>query len=242
MDDENDLDNLSLSPTTITIDDDKCQVRCPKHMETECNKIYTITTQRIGEKSGTGEIYIALDENKTKYIAKKVKPSQILINSVKTQVEASKYKISPQIVQYLECHKNSFLIMEYAGSTTVNRVILETADIGEILNLINMTIECLDKFHKLGFSHGDPNLNNFILSVDNGVKLIDFELSEKLTPNKYWTDFMMLRDLVSNTLRDHPFKTTITSYIGDIIQTRRLKGSNYVKEIIRNSRKLSPVF
>lgn len=156
---------------------------------------YTFIRQ-LGREGKDGRTFLALDSNKKQVavkIFKKTKSSSSIEREAKLQIIASKYGISPKVIEYDGDAK--YIAMELLDINLYDTFCeqdgqLTTEQQREIVRLFK-------KLDKCKIFHGDPNPLNF-MKKDNKWYIIDFGMARKIdekicfryseTPNmKYMT-------------------------------------------------------
>lgn len=113
-----------------------------------------------------GEIYIFF-LNKKKYVIKHYK-SPLLKNEIDYLKKLSDYKLIPEIF-YID---NNYIISDYIEGKSLWEI-YNSQSRKYLLDIINKVIKILDKWHKLGFNHGDINSRNIMVSENEKIYLID---------------------------------------------------------------------
>jgi len=128
---------------------------------------------------------------------------------------AGKHAIGPKVHDWWICQNKeieSGMIVADRWDADLNSIFesgtVQTQD--QLNSLIQQLQTLLDKWHKLGYSHGDINANNFLYRRSRNkidVCLIDFQLSVPLTKEGYEKDERMFQQNVVDQLQfrfDHP--------------------------------------
>lgn len=125
---------------------------------------------RMGESSVFGQVYLSCCKQKCDSVMK-IQP----IKSQKGEDETTRESeiqylmaekgIGPKIFYSNICNGNSVIIME-ALEKTAWEYMKETQDPIENEKVIVQILEILTKMHLLGYVHGDPHLDNFMITFD----------------------------------------------------------------------------
>ena len=97
----------------------------------------------------------------------------------------------PTVCQLLDL-TDDYAVLEWFESTSLRRRLADSESINEVLrdNLLMQILDCYCFMHKKTVLHGDVHARNILLSENNQIKIIDFDLAHLL---KNTTDFPPVR-------------------------------------------------
>lgn len=86
-----------------------------------------------------------------------------------------------RIHEYFESTNNYYIITELCSGKSLNKLILESGTLSEkdSAKIFKQILISLNYIHSMGVSHRDVKPDNFMVSKDLKVKLIDFGLSSQ---------------------------------------------------------------
>jgi tRNA A-37 threonylcarbamoyl transferase component Bud32 len=146
------------------------------------------------------------DEESDLYL-KPIKP----IEEALFQYRASQYNLAPKVRQVWQCNKGIIIIMDALSTTAgdilkhleynqtskynisnINSIedyleyrpisIPDSEEQKNIkIDIVNKMINIINKLHKIGISHGDAHLDNFMFDKEGKIYFIDFGFSEELS-------------------------------------------------------------
>ncbi|NIP30377.1 MAG: protein kinase, partial [Candidatus Dadabacteria bacterium] len=139
---------------------------------------------------GMGKVYKALNQKLNRDVAIKViNPNLIsnpnLINrfykEAKIQAQMSHINIVT-VYDFFEHNNNHFLVMEYLGGESVDKIIKEQGpfDIVTAISMMKQILAGLSHAHSKGVIHKDIKTSNFILTP-TVIKITDFGISQLIT-------------------------------------------------------------
>lgn len=90
-----------------------------------------------------------------------------------------------EVFEIYEYEDRAIIIEEYINGTTLNDILLErvTLSEAEVKNIISQVCDGLEFLHSFGIVHRDINPNNIIITSDDIVKIIDFDISRFVKEN-----------------------------------------------------------
>ena len=114
-------------------------------------------------------------------------------------IQRNEYEISkiferishPNIIRInnvLEDINNIYIVMEYCSKE--NQININELSNEEKLNKINQLIQGIKFLHNIGIIHRDLKLQNILIGNDNNIKIIDFNLSNIISPYEKINEFL----------------------------------------------------
>ncbi len=168
----------------------------------ECETGWTLNDDPIGEESHFGKIFFSsCNDNKKikKYVAKVIKSNGMIINQMLEEMIIQQYvydhcpTLTTPIYQVFVEKDDLFVIMItdlIEGMTIKRDMLINLTDPSEqtknkrLIRVKNLLIYCKQLLKYLNNTcnvyHGDSHLNNFMITTDNSIKLIDFGNGEIL--------------------------------------------------------------
>lgn len=139
---------------------------------------YTFIRQ-LGRDGKDGRTFLALDRNKKQVaikVFKKTKSSSSIVREAKLQIEASKYGISPYVIEYDGDAK--YIVMEKLDINLYDEFCKQNGQL--TFEQQKSIVKLFDKLDKCNIFHGDPNPLNF-MRKDSKWYIIDFGMAKKIT-------------------------------------------------------------
>lgn len=180
---------------------------------------YTYIKQ-LGVEGKDGRTFLVQDKSKQYYalkLFKKNKHNSKIKKEVDLQIQASKYGISPKIIEYDT--RGKYIVMEKLDDTLYHYFVKQGGEL--TLYQQKSVVKLFEKLDQAGVLHGDPNILNF-MKKGNRWYMIDYGFASKIT---------------NTTLRrygNHPNVTAMT--MGLIIQCRKLNPNSkleYLEDILK---------
>lgn len=86
-----------------------------------------------------------------------------------------------RIHEYFESTNNFYIITELCSGKSLNKFILENGSICEkdAMKIFRQILVSINYIHSMGVSHRDIKPDNFMITKDLKIKLIDFGLSSQ---------------------------------------------------------------
>lgn len=142
-------------------------------------------------EGGMGNVYLAVHNQIEKRVAIKVLNPLLASNpELRARFKEEALTMSKfdhpnivNIIDYVETDENTYLIMEFAEGSTLDKYIADKAghlDEKECISLFTQMLEALDFIHSNHIIHRDIKPSNFIVSSRKKVKLIDFGIAKRL--------------------------------------------------------------
>lgn len=151
--------------------------------------------EKLGE-GGFGCVYAAYHKNLRKKVVIKVLKSNLLNeNQRRTEVDIMKnlrHSYIPSIVDYFEIDNYSYTVMDYIEGKTFAQLLNENVSFNEdkVKKYFVQLCEAVEYLHtqKIPIIHGDIKPGNIILTKEDNICLIDFNISGISYNGKAYTD------------------------------------------------------
>lgn len=183
------------------------------------------STSKIGEESSIGKIYQVCTSDDIKpgncsYVMKILTPRETDIKNtskdlkdheVQMQTKCADMGLCLPVEDEWDCNNGeTAVIITKMARETLFRYIenkLDTKEYEDILDRIKQAFLLIRDLHRIGISHGDTHLNNFMLTFDNTLKMIDLGLAKK---------FKSIGDMWYDIYLDYSFFINSIEYRFDI--------------------------
>lgn len=155
--------------------------------------------RQVGAESMYGTIFSTCCQQDCSYVAKIIPYSNnniylghytTTIKEIKKEVEIQNtvYRQNPSItipiLDWYKDEKKAILIMPVLYQT-VRQALTDMHTLEDMTELVQQVLNITFSLHSLGIYHGDAHMNNFMLSEDGQVKLIDFGKSWYINDHPY---------------------------------------------------------
>jgi serine/threonine protein kinase len=137
---------------------------------------------------------------------------------VRNQTKASEYSLAPNIIGYYISDEEGNIIMEKMDKTLSDCLLDPKISLKSKKYYLQDAVNTLKKLHGIGIAHGDVKLENFMISDEDDVMLIDFGYSNSIEDtsrlkSKFQDDIIEFMDAFN---RHSPF-FTFREYLQTII-------------------------
>jgi tRNA A-37 threonylcarbamoyl transferase component Bud32 len=168
-----------------------------------CENAWEIGAQ-IGSESSIGNVFNTCCRKDCNYVAKIINfntnyTQNNFINEINLQYKFSKIDIAPKVYEAFLDKKTGIFIMDPMKATAdflikeiLDEDITENEKILQIEYILDNIIRLLSIMHDKGYWHGDTHLNNFMLSIDNQWKVIDFGKCALIEVDEFEIDYETL--------------------------------------------------
>ncbi len=203
---EQDLNNIcriSETDTGIFYEAKRYYIPSSRNGINECESGWILNDEPIGEESHFGKIFFSTcndgKESEKRYVAKVIKSNNMMISEMLEEMKIQQYvyehcpTVTTPIYQVFIEKDDKFVIMItdlIEGMTVKRDMLINLTDKSDdnrnrlLIRVKNLLIYCKQLLKYLNYTcnvyHGDSHLNNFMVSPDNSIKLIDFGNGEIL--------------------------------------------------------------
>jgi len=142
---------------------------------------------RIG-KGSTGTVYKARDRRLGRFVALKVLPPPLAMNSgsrrrLLGEARCASALVHPSIVTIHDVSQDKgvcFIVMEYVPGKTLRRILSGPGlSLRCCLDMAIQIAEAVGRFHAAGIIHRDLKPSNILVIPDRRIKIVDFSLAKR---------------------------------------------------------------
>ena len=172
-------------------------LKCFKCDKNEINKKKNTSKKKLDKLSNyskfnkigigaTSKIYLTKKENNM-YICKSINKRNLKkgFREIKILQKLNNGNYFPTLHEFILHNKHLFIFMDYENSVDIHKYCFEphrnNIPMDNIINMINQMGIAIKTLHSYNFVHLDLKLENFIITNNNIVKLIDFGTVKPLT-------------------------------------------------------------